>query len=167
MRLSLEKLPSPIGTILLVCDGETIRALDFEEFEPRFMTLLRRHVGDAEIVAGKAPRAIGDAIRAYFAGDIEAIDRLPTATSGTDFQRKVWAGLRRIPAGSTWSYGQLATHVGKPKAMRAVGLANGSNPIAVVVPCHRVIGADGSLTGYGGGMSRKRWLLRHEGVAAT
>jgi methylated-DNA-[protein]-cysteine S-methyltransferase len=167
LKLVLEKLPSPIGTILLVCDGETIRALDFEEYEARFHKLLRRHVGDAEIAAGKAPRAIRDAIRAYFAGDIRAIDKLPTATDGTEFQRKVWAGLRKIPAGKTWSYGQLAKHVGRPRARRAVGLANGSNPIAIVVPCHRVIGADGSLTGYGGGMSRKRWLLHHEGVAVA
>lgn len=167
MKLSLEKLPSPIGTILLVCDGDTIRALDFEDFEPRFMKLLRRHCGDAEIATGRAPRQISAAIRAYFDGDIGAIDKLPTVTDGTEFQRKVWAGLRKIPAGVTWSYGELAKHVGKPKAMRAVGLANGSNPIAVVVPCHRVIGADGNLTGYGGGMSRKRWLLRHEGVAVA
>ncbi len=165
MNLSLEKLPSPIGTILLVCDGETIRALDFEEFEPRFMRLLRRHCGDADIVAGRVPRRISDAIRAYFGGDIHAIDTLPTTTGGTEFQRKVWAALRKIPTGKTWSYGELARRIGKPMAMRAVGLANGSNPIALVVPCHRVIGADGSLTGYGGGLSRKRWLLRHEGVA--
>jgi methylated-DNA-[protein]-cysteine S-methyltransferase len=167
MKLSLEKLPSPIGTILLVCDGETIRSLDFEEFEARFGRLLKRHCGDAEIVAGQAPGQISDAIRAYFAGDIKAIDALPTATEGTEFQRQVWAGLRQIPAGTTWSYGQLAKHVGKPQAMRAVGLANGSNPIALVVPCHRVIGADGSLTGYGGGMERKRWLLHHEGAAVA
>lgn len=164
MKLTLEKLPSPIGTILLVCDGEAIRSLDFEEFEPRFMRLLRRHCGAAEIVAGKAPCNISDAIGAYFAGDLKAIDKLPTATAGTDFQRKVWAGLRQIPAGRTWSYSALADYVGKPQARRAVGLANGSNPIAIVVPCHRVIGADGGLTGYGGGMTRKRWLLRHEGA---
>jgi methylated-DNA-[protein]-cysteine S-methyltransferase len=164
LQLVLEKLPSPIGTILLVCEGETIRALDFDEFESRFMKLLRRHCGDAAVVEGKAPARIGNAIRAYFDGDIEVIDDLPTATGGTEFQRNVWAGLRIIPAGTTWSYGQLAKHVGKPQAMRAVGVANGSNPIAIVVPCHRVIGADGSLTGYGGGMPRKQWLLRHEGA---
>ena len=167
MKPVLERVPSPIGTILLVCDDESIRALDFEEFEARFRTLLRRHVGDAEIVDGKAPRKFADAIRAYFDGDIHAIDKMPTATAGTEFQRKVWTGLRKIPPGKTWSYGELAKHIGKPKAMRAVGMANGSNPIAIVVPCHRVIGADGSLTGYGGGMSRKRWLLRHEGVAVA
>jgi methylated-DNA-[protein]-cysteine S-methyltransferase len=164
LKLTLERLPSPIGTILLVCDGEAIRALDFDDFEPRFMRLLRHHCGDVELTNGKAPSAIAAAIRNYFDGDIHATDKLRTATGGTDFQRKVWAGLRGIPAGKTWSYGELARHINSPKACRAVGLANGSNPIAIVVPCHRVIGANGTLTGYGGGMSRKRWLLRHEGV---
>jgi len=154
VRLQLEKIPSPIGTILLVSDGEAIRALDFEDYEPRMMQILR-----------PAPPGVRDAIAAYFAGTIGAIDVLTTATAGTAFQREVWKTLREIPAGATWSYGQLAKHIGKPKAMRAVGLANGSNPIAIVVPCHRVIGADGSLTGYGGGMERKRWLLAHEDAA--
>ncbi|HEY5208414.1 MAG TPA: methylated-DNA--[protein]-cysteine S-methyltransferase [Stellaceae bacterium] len=165
MNLSLEKIPSPIGTILLVSDGEAIRALDFEDYEPRMMQILRRHYGAVELVEGPAPPGVRDAIAAYFAGTIGAIDRLATATAGTEFQRDVWKTLREIPAGATWSYGQLAKHIGKPKAMRAVGLANGSNPIAIVVPCHRVIGANGSLTGYGGGMERKRWLLAHEGAA--
>ncbi|HEX4111450.1 MAG TPA: methylated-DNA--[protein]-cysteine S-methyltransferase [Stellaceae bacterium] len=165
MKLSLEKLPSPIGTILLVSDGEAIRALDFEDYEPRMKQILRRHYGEVELVEGKAPRAVRDAIGAYFGGDIGAIDKLPTATAGTEFQRSVWQALRKIPAGKTWSYGGLAKHIGRPGAMRAVGLANGSNPVAIVVPCHRVIGADGTLTGYGGGMPRKRWLLQHEGAA--
>jgi methylated-DNA-[protein]-cysteine S-methyltransferase len=167
MTLVLERLPSPIGTILLVCDGEAIRALDFDEYEPRFRRLLGRHCGAAAPAEGEAPRAVRDALRAYFDGDIAAIDPLRTETAGTAFQRSVWAGLRTIPAGRTWSYGALAEHVGRPAARRAVGLANGSNPIAIVVPCHRVIGADGSLTGYGGGMARKRWLLRHEGVTVA
>jgi methylated-DNA-[protein]-cysteine S-methyltransferase len=167
MNLVLEKIPSPIGTILLVSDGEAIRALDFEDFEPRFMKLLRRHCGDADLAEGKAPRAMRGAIRDYFDGDIRALDKLKTATAGTEFQRSVWRALRKIRAGKTWSYGGLAKRIGKPNAMRAVGLANGSNPIAIVVPCHRVIGADGSLTGYGGGVSRKRWLLRHEGVTVN
>jgi len=165
VRLQLEKIPSPIGTILLVSDGEAIRALDFEDYEPRMMQILRRHYGAVELVEGPAPPGVRDAIAAYFAGTIGAIDVLTTATAGTEFQRDVWKTLREIPAGATWSYGQLAKHIGKPKAMRAVGLANGSNPIAIVVPCHRVIGANGSLTGYGGGMERKRWLLAHEGAA--
>jgi methylated-DNA-[protein]-cysteine S-methyltransferase len=106
-------------------------------------------------------------VHAYFAGDLSAIERLAVVTGGTDFQREVWAALRRIPAGRTLSYGALATQLGRPKAVRAVGLANGANPIGIVVPCHRVIGADGSLTGYGGGLERKRWLLAHEGAEAV
>jgi methylated-DNA-[protein]-cysteine S-methyltransferase len=98
---------------------------------------------------------------AYFAGELADFD-IPMAMHGTDFQRRVWAELRRIPYGETISYGELARRVGSPKASRAVGLANGRNPVAIVVPCHRVIGADGSLTGYGGGLDRKVWLLEHE-----
>jgi O-6-methylguanine DNA methyltransferase len=102
-----------------------------------------------------------DQLDAYFAGTRTAFD-LPLAPSGTEFQRRVWAALCEIPYGETISYGELARLVGRPDAARAVGLANGRNPLAVVVPCHRVIGADGSLTGYGGGLDRKRWLLGHE-----
>ena len=98
---------------------------------------------------------------AYFAGDLTEFD-VPLGLKGTDFQRRVWDGLRQIPFGETWSYAQLAENVGNAKACRAVGLANGRNPIGIIVPCHRVIGADGTLTGYGGGLERKAWLLEHE-----
>jgi methylated-DNA-[protein]-cysteine S-methyltransferase len=108
------------------------------------------------------PRTLTDALGAYFAGDLHAIDPLETRTGGTHFQQRVWTELRRIPAGGTITYGELARRIGRPAACRAVGLANGSNPISIVVPCHRVIGADGQLTGYGGGIARKRWLLDHE-----
>src|SRR5208283_2077845 len=97
-----------------------------------------------------------------FAGDLRVLDLLPVETGGTAFQRQVWQSLREIPCGTTVSYGQLAERIGRPSAVRAVGLANGANPVAVVVPCHRVIGSNGSLTGYGGGIERKRWLLNHE-----
>lgn len=112
-----------------------------------------------------APAAIRRAISDYFAGDLAAIDTIPVATGGTSFQRDVWAALRTIRAGTTLSYGALARQLGHPKAVRATGMANGANPVAIVVPCHRVIGSDGTLTGYGGGINRKRWLLAHEGVA--
>lgn len=98
----------------------------------------------------------------YFAGDVEAIDDIPVQTSGTPFQRSVWKELRKIPSGAVVSYRKLAGKIARPTAVRAVGLANGSNPIGIVVPCHRVIGSDGSPTGYGGGLERKRWLLEHE-----
>ncbi|MGH7073649.1 MAG: methylated-DNA--[protein]-cysteine S-methyltransferase [Stellaceae bacterium] len=163
MKLSLEEIPSPIGPMLVVSDGEVLRSLDFVDYAPRMNRLLRLHYGDVELREAPVPRGISAAIRDYFEGAIAAIDRVRTATGGTAFQRAVWAALRTIPAGSTWSYGALAERIGRPRARRAVGLANGANPIAIVVPCHRVIGADGSLTGYGGGVDRKRWLLEHEG----
>ncbi len=101
-------------------------------------------------------------IQAYFDGDLTVLDRVPVRTGGTAFQNLVWAALRQIPAAMTTTYGRLAAQIGRPKACRAVGLANGANPVSIVVPCHRVIGADASLTGYGGGLDRKRWLLDHE-----
>jgi methylated-DNA-[protein]-cysteine S-methyltransferase len=116
--------------------------------------------------SGRAPAAIRNAIDDYFAGDLDAIDAIAVRLHGTQFQRQVWTALRDIPVGTTISYKELATRIGRPTATRAVGLANGSNPVAIVVPCHRVIGANGTLTGYGGGLDRKRWLLAHERAAA-
>jgi O-6-methylguanine DNA methyltransferase len=163
MRLLLDRFASPIGIILLVSDEEgALRALDFEDYEARMQTLLRRHYGAIELRNGAAPKGARRALEAYFGGDLEALAMVRVATGGSPFQREVWAALRRIPAGATSSYGELAAKLGRSGASRAVGLANGSNPVAVVVPCHRVIGADGALTGYGGGLPRKRWLLDHE-----
>src|SRR5262249_46967818 len=112
-----------------------------------------------------APKVVRDLLRAYFAGDIGAIDKIDVATGGTPFQQKVWRGLRRITPGKTLTYGALAKRIGTGTAIRAGGAANGANPVSVVVPCHRLIGADGRLIRYGGGLERKRWLLQHEGVA--
>jgi O-6-methylguanine DNA methyltransferase len=163
MRLRLERSSYPVSTLLIVTDEEgTLRALDFDGYEERMRRLLREHYGAYELQDGPAPAAITRALAAYFAGDLNALSRLPTATGGTPFRREVWKALRTIPAGTTASYGQLAAKLGKPGASRAVGAANGSNPIAIVVPCHRVIGANGSLTGFGGGLERKQWLLAHE-----
>jgi methylated-DNA-[protein]-cysteine S-methyltransferase len=164
--LLLDHQPTPIGEMLLVTDDrERLRALDWEDHEPRMRRLLALHYGRgaSELRAGSSKR-VRSALEAYFAGDLRAIDRVPVQTGGTPFQRDVWAALRRIPAGETMSYGALATRIERRSAVRAVGRANGANPIGIVVPCHRVIGADASLTGYGGGLDRKRWLLRHEGV---
>jgi len=121
-----------------------------------------RRYGVAELVPGCDSFGHIAALACYFDGDVTAIDRIPVAFSGTKFQQKVWGALRTIACGTTLSYGALARRIREPKAVRAVGLANGSNPIGIVVPCHRVIGSDGSLTGYGGGLRRKRWLLEHE-----
>lgn len=163
--LRLERLPTPIGTALLVTDESGIlRAFDFEDFEERMTRLLRRHYGASNLEAGAAPQAVKDPVSRYFEGELRALEGVRWATAGTPFQRDVWAALTTIPAGETLSYGGLAERVGRPQAIRAVGLANGANPVAVIVPCHRVIGADGSLTGYGGGLRRKQWLLDHEGA---
>jgi methylated-DNA-[protein]-cysteine S-methyltransferase len=165
--LFLDQLASPIGTLLIVHDRDArLRALDFEDHKSRMRRLLRLHYGHdgRNFVGGRAPKVIKQALAAYFAGDLAAVDHIAVATGGTLFQRDVWAALRHIAPGTTLSYGALAKKIGRPKAVRAVGLANGANPIAIVIPCHRVIGADTSLTGYGGGMDRKRWLLNHEGA---
>ncbi|MDI1325725.1 MAG: methylated-DNA--[protein]-cysteine S-methyltransferase [Brevundimonas sp.] len=165
--LTLDRVATPTGEVLLVTDAEgAVRALDFAGFEERMMRLLRRHWGEAALVEGRAPEAVRAAVEAYFGGDLTALDGLTVRTSGTAFQRAVWAALRAIPAGETRTYGQLAAAIGSPKAVRAAGLANGQNPVAVIVPCHRVIGANGTLTGYAGGIERKRWLLEHERASA-
>lgn len=162
-RLLLDRVPSPLGTLWLVWDrDDVLRALDFADHEARLQRLLRRHYGPRTLEPGRAPAGITDPLAAFFAGDLGAIDGVTVGTNGTEFQRRVWSALRRIPAARSWSYGALAAYLERPNASRAVGLANGANPIAIVVPCHRVIGADGTLIGYGGGLERKRWLLAHE-----
>jgi methylated-DNA-[protein]-cysteine S-methyltransferase len=164
-QLVAGRLSSPLGDILVVWDRERrLRALDFEDNEPRLRRILVRHYGAAaeQTTAGRAPSELADPIAAYFDGRTEALDAIPVATAGTSFQRAVWSALRDIPSGTTTTYGELAARVGRPTACRAAGAANGANPISIVVPCHRVIGSDRSLTGYGGGMERKRWLLAHE-----
>jgi methylated-DNA-[protein]-cysteine S-methyltransferase len=164
--LILDRIATPVGEVLLVTDREgAVRALDFVDYEARMTRLLKRHAPGATLVQGQAPETVRGAVEAYFAGDARALDGLAVKTAGTAFQSAVWAALRAIPAGETRSYGQLAAAVGSPRAVRAAGLANGQNPVAVIVPCHRVIGANGALTGYAGGLERKRWLLAHEGVA--
>ena len=161
----IERCDTPTGPMLLVSDEQgRLRALDWADHEARMHRLLNRYYRAAPPVLHEASResAAKLAVLAYFEGQQGAIEALPVATNGTVFQRQVWSALRDIPRGQTLSYGQLAKKIGRPSAVRAVGLANGSNPIAIVVPCHRVIGANASLTGYGGGLERKRWLLDHE-----
>jgi methylated-DNA-[protein]-cysteine S-methyltransferase len=164
-RFFLDRVQTPIGCALLLTDAEDrLRAFDWDDHDERFQRWLRVHYGKNVSLQPGRSDAVRDAVDAYFAGDLTSIDAIPCRTAGTPFQQSVWAALREIPAGHTTSYGALAAKLGSPAATRAVGLANGSNPIGVVVPCHRVIGANGSLTGYGGGLERKRWLLAHEGV---
>jgi methylated-DNA-[protein]-cysteine S-methyltransferase len=161
-----DQITTPIGELVLVADeAGALCAVNWSDHTGRTERLLRLHYG-LQLVFGPKhdPHSLTTALRAYFAGELTVIDKLPVAMGGTAFQRAVWAELRNIPCGTTISYGTLATRLGKPAAVRAVGLANGANPVGVVVPCHRVIGANGALTGYGGGLMRKRWLLQHEGA---
>lgn len=164
-RLVHDQLDSPVGVLHLLADSAgRLHALGWSDGHDRMASLLARqrarHGGELEEV--RDPGGLTSALRAYFAGDFGAIHGLPVVLHGTEFQRAVWHALLTIPCGETLSYGALARRVGRPSAVRAVGLANGANPVGIVVPCHRVIGADGTLTGYGGGLDRKRWLLSHE-----
>ncbi|MHC2254739.1 methylated-DNA--[protein]-cysteine S-methyltransferase [Bradyrhizobium embrapense] len=162
---NLDRLKTPIGTALLVTDDDgVLRALDWDDYEARMLDLLRLHYGAVTLRDGRAPVAMRKALSDYFSGDLDRLADVEWRVAGTPFQQKVWHALPKIPHGTTMSYGALAAELKVPNAMRAVGHANGSNPISVVVPCHRLIGANGSLVKYGGGLERKRWLLRHEGV---
>jgi len=164
--LTLDRMATPLGKVLLVTDAEgAVRALDFADFRDRMLRLLKRHAPGAGLVPGRTAEPVRRAVEAYFAGDARSLDGLTVQTAGTVFQSAVWKALRAIPAGETRSYGQLAAAVGSPRAVRAAGLVNGQNPVALIVPCHRVIGANGTLTGYAGGLERKRWLLAHEAAA--
>ena len=162
----IDRLETPIGTALLATDAEgVLRALDWEEYAPRMKELLRLQYGVVVLNEARAPNETREALTAYFKGDLDRLGTIHWRVAGTPFQQKVWNALPKIPAGTTMSYGALALRLEAPNAVRAVGHANGSNPISVVVPCHRLIGANGSLVKYGGGLMRKRWLLEHEGVA--
>ena len=159
----LDRLTTPIGVALLVTDRDGVLcALDWEDHDARMRALLRLQHGPVSLTEAAAPRAITQALSAYFEGELARLGDIPWRVAGTPFQRKVWTALPTIPPGQTMSYGALAARLGSPRAMRAVGHANGANPISVVIPCHRLIGANGSLVKYGGGLARKRWLLSHE-----
>jgi methylated-DNA-[protein]-cysteine S-methyltransferase len=164
-HLWLDRMPTPIGEALIVTDeAGFLRAFDWADRESGMARLLRLHYPSVAPRPGAAPVTVKGPLRRYFEGDLACLAAIEWRTAGTVFQRNVWTALTAIPAGETLSYGGLAARLGCPRAVRAVGSANGSNPISVVVPCHRVIGADGTLTGYGGGIARKQWLLGHEGA---
>ena len=164
MLLHYDEFESPIGRILFACDGQAVCMLDFSGYEDRMKTLLQRRFGVCEFERGADSLNLKPLLEAYFEGDLHVLDGVPVRTDGSAFQQQVWRSLREIPVGETWTYGQLAAHVKRPQAARAVGHANSLNPVAIIVPCHRVIGASSSLTGYAGGLERKEWLLRHEGA---
>lgn len=165
LHFQLEKFPTPIGQMLLVTDEQQhVRAIDWHDYEERMHLLMRRQYKGIALSLRETPPASQAArtLQAYFEGDLGGIETIQVALGGTDFQRQVWTALRGIPAGQWLSYRDLAVRIGRPAAIRAVGLANGANPISIVLPCHRVLGSNAALTGYGGGLHRKRWLLEHE-----
>jgi len=162
MIIAVAEFDSPIGLInIAVCDGR-LCALGFADRWRWRLDVLSRRWEPIEVRAGSDPAGVVGRLRAYFAGDVPVLDSIEVDPAGTPFQQRVWRALRLIPPGRTVSYGELARSIGAPAAVRAVGAANGANPIGIVIPCHRVIGVDGRLVGYGGGLERKRWLLQHE-----
>jgi methylated-DNA-[protein]-cysteine S-methyltransferase len=163
--IRVETIASPIGPLTTAERGGRICLLHFGADGPEVDRMFDRWYPGEPRNRQPLPE-IGAVLTRYFAGETAAIEGVAVEMNGTPFQKTVWAALRRIPCGTTISYAELARRIGEPSAVRAVGTANGANPVALIVPCHRVIGSNGSLTGYGGGLDRKQWLLTHEGVIA-
>jgi methylated-DNA-[protein]-cysteine S-methyltransferase len=163
-KLQWDSVNSPLGQLLVVTKGQHLCALEFADRERRMLEILQARYGEFSLVARQNPLGVGDLIQAYFAGDYSSLAPISVNLGGTAFQQQVWSALRAIPVGTTITYGELATQLGNPNASRAVGMANSRNPVAIVVPCHRVVGVNAQLTGYAGGLKRKQWLLEHEGV---
>jgi methylated-DNA-[protein]-cysteine S-methyltransferase len=155
------QIASPVGDLLAVARGASLAVLVFADHAKNDLGRLERRFGEVTFSPG-FPGALAKSSRASLEGDVGALDTLPVDVDGTDFQMRVWKALRTIPAGETISYTELARRAGAPGAVRAAGSANGKNPVSLAIPCHRVIHADGSIGGYGGGVDRKRWLLAHE-----
>jgi methylated-DNA-[protein]-cysteine S-methyltransferase len=164
MILLVDSFLSPLGAVSLASNGRALCALEFGGCDSLAQRLRARFGEDAELREVADPQGFTSRARAYFAGELDALSQVPVDGGGTAFQRKVWTALREIRPGETATYSALAARLGIPRARRAVGLANARNPVAIAVPCHRVVGADGKLTGYAGGLERKRWLLAHESV---
>ena len=154
---------APFKEILIAVDSGKLAALDFNGYEARMQRLLAQRYTEVKFTEKSNPCGFSACLRSYLAGELDALDGIPVDTGGTEFQRAAWQALRTIPAGRTATYAEQAARIGRPKAVRAIGAANGRNPVAIVLPCHCVIGASGALTGYAGGLATKQWLLRHEG----
>ncbi len=164
MTLRLHVFPSPVGSLLVATFEGRLAALDYDDCEQRFMTLLSKRFPQMGQQDARMPTPIRDALKAYFAGDDSGFEALGLEQRGTEFEERVWAALRHVRFGETASYGMIAKAIGAPNAARAVGRANSLNPIAIITPCHRIIGSSGALTGYAGSLWRKKWLLKHEGM---
>jgi methylated-DNA-[protein]-cysteine S-methyltransferase len=164
MPIDIATIESPIGKLTLAARGNLVCLVHFGRVTPALTAGLTSWYPESAIDEADDPGGAAGVLRRYFEGDLGSLDEIKVELNGTTFQKNVWLALRTVKAGSTLSYAQLAKQVGSPSAVRAVGAANGANPVALVLPCHRIIGSNGSLTGYGGGLHRKRWLLDHEGV---
>jgi len=167
MKIDFATIPTLVGPVVLFAHDDALIGLEFADHPDRARSLrarIERYLGPFETSEIRDPAGAASRLASYFAGDRHALDRQKVELHGTEFERAVWKQLCRIPAGTTISYLELATRVGSPKGSRAAGQANGRNPVALFVPCHRVIAADGTLGGYGGGLDRKRRLLAHEGA---
>ena len=162
MTLVLSTVSTPLGDMVVASHDGGVCAIEFDSGWPRTERRLQRAIGSLTMSAGDDPCRVGERVTAYFDGHLGAFDDLPIDPQGTPFDQRVWRELRSIPAGTTIAYGDLALRVGCLRGYRAVGAANGRNPLALAVPCHRVVGASGELRGYAGGLERKRWLLSHE-----
>ena len=165
-RLTTSTLPSPVGDLAIATDEQgRLRGVSFGDGLSKAM---RREYPRASFLEGETPTAVREGLEAYFAGDMDAFARVPwtleDAAAGDGFQSRVWAALAQVPAGVTITYGEMAKRAGEPGAAQAAGVALNRNPIPLVLPCHRVIGAGGAMVGFGGGLERKTWLLRHEGA---
>jgi methylated-DNA-[protein]-cysteine S-methyltransferase len=155
---------SPIGPLTVAARGDRLVLVRFGDDRDSAVRYFQRHERTAAIIDHRDPAGAVTALDRYFAGQLDALERLEVDFYGTEFQQRVWSALRSVGAGRTASYTEIASAIGAPLAVRAVGAANGANPIAIVVPCHRIIGTSGAMVGYGGGLDRKRWLLEHEGI---
>ena len=162
MKLWQERVQSAIGPLVIVTSDRELCSLDYQGYEERMHRLLRKRWGEVELHERPDASPALRAVHRYFSGELRAFESVSICFNGTDFQRRVWRELIRIPPGATASYHTIAKAIGKPGGSRAVGMANGSNPIALAIPCHRVIAANGALGGYAGGVEKKEWLLNHE-----
>ena len=167
MKLLRNRIDTPLGVLIAVQSDDGLCDLDFADRWETKLTRLKKRFGTVEFEEGADLHGVAAALSAYFAGDLCALDGVRVDAGGTAFERAVWSALRQIPVGATLSYGELTDRLGNPSASRAVGSANGRNPVAIVVPCHRVTRRDGTLGGYAGGLARKKHLLEHEGVAGV
>jgi methylated-DNA-[protein]-cysteine S-methyltransferase len=163
--LLYDEIASPIGKILIATMDDQLVALDFADDADRMHLLLNRRIGPFRLLKKRNPGNVATSVRQYFHGNLHAFDKVPLALFGSTFQERAWRALQTIHPGQIATYAEQAMKIGAPNAARAVGHANGQNPIAIAVPCHRVIGTNRRLTGYAGGLDRKRWLLAHEGVS--